>query len=368
MRPWSSAVTPIIDCHTHLYGIEQESRMLAIADAAGIAQMNLLAHHYAGDDPWLPPALYMKARHPGRFFVFAGLDHTAHLTHGRVPSPPLAEQVDRFIALGCDGIKMLEGKPTSRQRLPIAFDDPYFADYFARVEERGFPMLWHVNDPEEFWDPARIPNWAKERRWGYGPGDIQKEQLYAEVEWVLDRYPDLKIVFAHFYFLSADLPRAAEFLDEHPNVLIDLAPGVEMLYNISRDPDAGREFFTQYADRIVFGSDIQSSLTEEEGVFRAGITFRWLESAGEFRVPAAADFLLGPPEDGVIRGMALAPDVLRRLYRDNFVGLVGAEPRPLNVSAAIEECERYAAEGAALHGNSAAETRAGRVAALLAGE
>jgi predicted TIM-barrel fold metal-dependent hydrolase len=221
-----------------------------------------------------------------------------------------------------------------------------------------------VADPEEFWDPARIPAWAKARNWGYGPGEVTKEQLYAEVDQVLARYPRLKIVFAHFYFLSADLPRAARFLDAHPTVCFDLAPGVEMLYNISRNPDAGREFFTKYADRIVFGTDISSGPTEESR-FRAGITFRWLESTDTFRVPVGADFLLGPPEDGIIRGMALPDEVLAKIYRGNFVRLAGAEPRPLNRSLAAAGCERLAATAAAFSGTPATETEASRIAQIL---
>jgi hypothetical protein len=227
-------------------------------------------------------------------------------------------------------------------------------------------MVWHVNDPEEFWDPERTPGWAKERNWGYGPEDVQKEELYAEVDEVLARHPRLNIIFAHFYFLSADLARAARFLDEHPTVRFDLAPGIEMLYNLSHDPEASRQFFIQYADRIVFGTDLSSGQTLEEGRIRAGIVYRWLESEDTCRVPEAADFLLGPPEDGIIRGMSLPEDVLAKIYRGNFVGLSGAQPRPLDVEQVIEECERLADIAEALSGTPAAETEAARVAEGLA--
>ena len=367
MSEWASKERNIIDCHVHMYGIEQEARLLEIKAATGIARMNLLGYCYAGEPSWLPPALAMKARHPRDFYVFAGLDHARRLTNGNVAAPPLDAQVDRFVALGCDGIKMLEGKPTSRQRLDVAFDDPYYADYFARVEEAGLPMLWHVNDPEEFWDPERIPHWAKERRWGYGPDDVQKEQLYAEVEWVLERYPDLKIIFAHFYFLSADLPRATRFLEEHPNVHFDLAPGVEMLYNISRNPEAGREFFIHHADRIVFGTDLWSGIGNEQGILRAGLVFRWLETDDEFRVPDGADFLLGPPEDGIVRGLRLPKLILDAIYRGNLARVAGPVPRPLNLPRVIEECNRLAAIAEAVSGKPASETEAGKVAEVLAG-
>lgn len=366
MSKWRSKAEGITDCHVHMGGVDGEASMLAIREATGIAKMALVSIQNPAAGAGLPQSLYMKSRHASRFFVFAGLNHAEKLAEGGVRAPSLAAQVDSFVEMGCDGIKMIEGKPTSRQRMDVPVTDAYFADYWARVEEVGLPIVWHVNDPEEFWDPDKIPGWAKERNWGYGPEDAQKEQLYAEVDEVLARHPSLRIIFAHFYFLSADLARAARFLDEHPTVHFDLAPGIEMLYNISGDPGAGREFFISYADRIVFGTDLSSGQTVEQGRFRAGIVFRWLESDDTFRVPEEADFLLGSPEDGIIRGMSLPDDVLARIYHDNFARLAGPEPKALNAAAAIEECERLAAIAEATSGMPAGETEAARVAKRLA--
>ncbi len=366
MTEWSSRQRGIVDCHVHMAGTAGERAMLSIRDAAGIEKMALVSIQNPEAGTGLPQSLYMKSRHPMEFFVFAGLNHAAELSGGRVSAPSLTEQVSAFVEMGCDGIKMIEGKPTSRRRMDIPVTAAYFADYWARVEDLGLPIVWHVNDPEEFWDPHAIPGWARERNWGYGADDVQKEALYAEVDEVLARHPRLRIIFAHFYFLSADLPRAARFLDEHPTVHLDLAPGIEMLYNISRDPQAGREFFVRYADRILFGTDLASGLTVQEGRVRAGIVFRWLETDDEFRVPEEADFLLGPPEDGIIHGMSLPDDALAMIYRGNFVRLVGADPRPLNVQAAIAGCQQLAAIADAMSGTPAADTEAARVAAGLA--
>jgi hypothetical protein len=365
MNEWNSKMKSIIDGHVHMGSIAQEAGLLAILEATGVEKMALVSIQNPAAGAGLAQSLYMKARHPEMFYVFAGLNHAAQLTGGRVKTPDLAAQVDEFVAMGCDGIKMIEGKPTSRQHMNIPVMDVYFTDYWARVTEVGLPIVWHVNDPEEFWDPERIPGWAKERNWGYGPDDVQKETLYAEVDEVLARHPCLRIIFAHFYFLSADLERAGRFLDAHPTVCFDLTPGVEMLYNLSRDPDASREFFIHYADRIVFGTDIASGLTVEEGRVRAGIVFRWLESTDTFRVPETADFLLGSSEDGIIRGLALPDDVLTSIYRSNFTRLAGTQPRVLNVLKAIEVCERLTVIAEAMSGAPPAETEAGKVAQYL---
>jgi predicted TIM-barrel fold metal-dependent hydrolase len=365
MSEWTSRRTGITDGHVHMGSMDQEEALLAIAQATCIERMALVSIQNAATGEGLPQSLYMKHRHPGRFFVFAGLNHAERLTDGKVRIASLADQASAFAAMGCDGIKMIEGKPTARQQMDVPVTDPYFAEYWARVEELGTPIVWHVNDPEEFWDADLMPQWARKQGWGYGPGDVQKEALYTEVDEVLARHPRLRIAFAHFYFLSADLPRAARCLDEHPTVCFDLAPGVEMLYNISRDPEAGREFFTRYSDRILFGTDLMSGLSIPQAEVRAGIVFRWLESEDEFRMPPEADFLLGPPEDGLARGMSLPDDVLSRIYGGNLARLAGAEPRPLDTDLAAEECERLAAIAEAMSGTPAAETSAARVAAML---
>ena len=368
MNEWNSKMETVFDGHVHMRSVADERSMLAIREATGIEKMTLVSIQNPEAGTGLPQSLHMKAKYPKQFFVFAGLNHAQRLSGERVRTPSLAGQADALAEMGCDGIKMIEGKPTSRQHMDVPVTDAYFGDYWARVEELGSPIVWHVNDPEEFWDPVRIPGWAKERDWGYGPDDVQKEDLYAEVDEVLTRHPNLKVIFAHFYFLSADLARAARFLDAHTTVHFDLAPGIEMLYNLSRDPVASREFFVKYADRIVFGTDLFSSLTVEQGRIRAGLVFRWIESEDTFRVPEAADFLLGPPEDGIIHGMSLPTDVLTKIYHDNFVRLVGVEPRALNIDRAIEECERLAAMAKVLSGKPAAETEAAQVASSLSVE
>jgi len=357
----------MIDCHVHAYGVTNGPQKLEeIRRYVGAERMNVVCTFRPEWVNTNPAAFVTKALYPGKFFIFPALDHANYFSDGSLSPPPLSEQVDRLKAIGADGIKMLENKPTHRKLLDIPVDSLYFEDYFSRVEETGITILWHVADPEEFWDPMRTPKWAKERGWGYDKTFVDKEQLYAEVENVLIRHPKLKIVFAHFYFLSADLPRLALLFERFEGVHVDLAPGIEMLYNISKDVSAGKDFFTKYADRILFGTDISNEQTLDESGIRAGIVTRWLETDDEFRVPEEADFLLGAPEDGVIRGLALPRDVLQKIYADNFVRLVGESPCPLNPGLAAEECIRLAHEVSSMTGRRTDEVEASRAVKILA--
>jgi predicted TIM-barrel fold metal-dependent hydrolase len=214
------------------------------------------------------------------------------------------------------------------------------------MEARGFPLLFHVADPEEFWFKDLAPPWAVARGWFYGDDPVfpSKVEMYREVASVLDRHPSLKVIFAHFYFLSADLPRAADLLDTYPQVHLDICPGSEMYINFSARPDATRDFFLKYQDRLIYGSDMSAStLFSEPGLSRMREMERqwtmrmYLETDGPFEAPST--FAHGKH---TLVGIRLPEDALRKIYQGNFQRIVGMAPASLNVSAAIEECQRLA--------------------------
>jgi hypothetical protein len=231
---------PLINCHVHHWDSSLIPDVVSLMDAIGIVAINVVSTPHPEHVNLNPQALEFKARHPERVYVFGGLDYSELTTQGSFATD-LADQVAVLQDLGCDGIKMIEGKPAVRKRLPLPrFDAPEYQEYFAQMEARGFPLLFHVADPDRLWDEELVPPVARARGRFYGddPAFPTKEQLYAEVGHVLERHPHLRVIFAHFYFLSADLPRMAALLDIYPNVHLDIAPGSGMYANFSRQPEA----------------------------------------------------------------------------------------------------------------------------------
>ncbi len=329
---------PIVDCHTH-FGGEDLNAIDAMLDqeaAAGIGQMAVMISSFPGRVNANPEGLYAKARHPEKIYLFAGLDYSAiakDVDHRWTYS--LARQIDRLAAMGCDGIKMLNGKPNYRQSSGLALDCVVYDDYFARLEERGFPVLWHVNDPEEFWNPEQAPEWAKGPGWLYDERSPSKESIYQECERVLEKHPKLNVIFAHFYFLSDDLPRAAALLDRYPRVSFDLAPGIEMLHNFTKRPEEARDFFLRYQDRIVFGTDFGPGGRDS----RLWVVRNFLETDEQFHVPTD-ERLFWPDHRTMIRGLALPEEVLRKIYAENFRRQVSPAPQPLDRELVLAELNR----------------------------
>jgi predicted TIM-barrel fold metal-dependent hydrolase len=219
------------------------------------------------------------------------------------------------------------------------------------------PIVCHVADPEEFWDRDKAPKWALERDWFYGDGTFPaKEALYAEIDNVLARHPALKLVLAHFYFLSADLERAARLLDAYPHVCLDITPGGEMYNHFTRSGEGARAFFMRYQDRIIYGTDVSTRAIGQGGVEMVlsypFFVRTYLETTTPFTPPPAIPHWLEEDLEAIVP-IGLPKEVLAKIYHGNFERLFGARPAPLNLEPARAEVKRIADEIAALHGAEA---------------
>ncbi|MBN1460570.1 MAG: amidohydrolase family protein [Armatimonadetes bacterium] len=331
----------IVDCHIHFGGenLDAIDGMLDDLKQGGIEQASIVISSFPGRINANPEGLYAKAKHPDVVYLFLGLDYTAiarHVDHRLTHS--LVAQIDRYRALGADGIKMLNGKPNYRRASGLALDSVVYDDYFGYLENIHFPVLWHVNDPEEFWDPAAAPEWAKGPGWLYDETFPTSGSIYGECERVLEKHPQLTLIFAHFYFLSDDLPRAAAMLDRYPNVCFDLAPGIEMLHNFTKRPQEARDFFLKYQDRILFGTDFAPGGLQS----RIWVVRNFLETEEEFHVPTD-ERLFWPDHRTMIQGIGLPTEVLSKIYAENFRRLTSPSPNKLDPGLVIEELNRLTA-------------------------
>jgi predicted TIM-barrel fold metal-dependent hydrolase len=337
----------IVDCHTHFGGehLDQIDDLLAAEREGGVHRLALMVTSVPGRANENAQAIYAKYRHPESVYVFAGMDYAAvsedvdhRLTY------PFPQQIDRLLALGVDGVKLINGKPDARKNSGIALDSVLYEGFYARAEALQLPLLWHVSDPEEFWDPAAAPEWASSHGWCYDASFPTNVQLYQEVAHVLARHPNLKVVFAHFCFLSDFLDRAAALLDEYPGVNLDLAPGIEMLHNFSKRPDEARGFFLRYQDRILYGTDLSCGTEWSPGLklSRIWVVRSFLETGETFHVPTD-DSLVWPDHRTMIRGIKLPEEVLAKVYVGNFARLTSPAPRPLCLPRVVEELNRLTA-------------------------
>ncbi len=271
--------------------------------------------------------LYLKARYPTLFYAGGFVPWS-----GGTSSLPNVNW-DAYIAtlkkLGYEGIGEMGNKPVLRNK-HTPLDSDYYKGFWDACESQDFPVLCHVADPEEFWDEKLAPDWAKKQGWVYYLDDYpKKEELYGEMENVLNAHPDLRVVLCHFYFISGDLEAAEDFLSRHRNAGFDLTLGIELMYNISVRRDDWRAFFVKHQNRIFFGTDIAPWQTIQEAVDRIWLIRNFLESDEEFYTPPTADKLLTKYEKPFV-GLKLPKEAVRKILAGNFQRLWGKKPQKVN--------------------------------------
>jgi predicted TIM-barrel fold metal-dependent hydrolase len=317
------ASIPIIDGHVHFVHPERLDEILSLMVAVPCQRFNLVCIPNPDTTTHNPAARYFKQHYPERIYISGALDYSV-LAHLDTAPEQLAAQIAALKAQGFDGLKLIEGKPQVRRLLPYPLDGPLYAGVWAVLEREGFPVVFHVNDPDEFW--TNPPDWARQSGWDYSDGSYpSKEDLYAEVENILARHPNLKIIFAHFYFRSQDLERARCFLDLHPSVCFDLAPHLDMYRHFSADPAAARAFFLRFQERIIYGSD-----TDTRALQRGADGFKFIQSLPTLiRSILERDGAFTLDNGTTYHGLSLPRDALEKIYHANFERLYGSIPAPL---------------------------------------
>ena len=250
---------------------------------------------------------------------------------------PYEQQVEKLLSLGCDGIKFLQMKPDLRKTVGKGIDHESYDKALSILEERGIPVLIHCADPETFWDITKMTPNQIARGWFYGDGTyLTKKEHYAEVFRMLDKHPRLKVILAHFFFLSGEKEEAVRVMETYPNVSFDLTPGWEMYLGFSRDVEFWREFFIKYQNRIYFGTDSSGKKPTETCAELYELVYTALtHDKSEYPMPVW-------PQN-TVRGLDLPEDAVDNITHKNFDRLLG-EPRCVCRDALLSETERMLAE------------------------
>ena len=303
---------PFVDVHGHQNlsaPDEQLRRLVAQMDSIGLRTMVNLS---GGSGERLAAQVRnADAKFPGRFVVFANVDFS------RINEPDFARtaaaQLERDVRQGgARGLKVFKnlGMDTywadgSRVRT----DDPRLAPIWAKAGELGIPVLIHTAEPPAFFLPVDEHNERYLELWQFPqrtrPPDKYPpfDSLMAEQHRMFRQHPRTTFISAHLSWLGQDLARLGRVLDSIPNMYVEVAAA---LYEVGRQPRAGRQFFERYQDRILMGKDTFGGPDEFAVYFRIFETpdeyFPWYRRRHAF---------------WGMYGMALPDPVLRKVYSEN---------------------------------------------------
>jgi predicted TIM-barrel fold metal-dependent hydrolase len=123
---------------------------------------------------------------------------------------------------------------------------------------------------------------------------------------VVARHPQTRFIAAHLGNDGEDLQQAAGWLDQYPNLLLEIASRISEL---GRQPYSAKEFLERYSDRILFGTD---GPWPAERLRRY---WQFLQTRDEYFPYSEKEF----PPQGLwqIYGVDLSDQTLRNLYYRN---------------------------------------------------
>jgi predicted TIM-barrel fold metal-dependent hydrolase len=330
-RPQSKLVTvethveqprfPAIDAHNHLgadFGGAWDHKPLPelldrLDDAGIVCYIDL-------DGGWGEEILnahldHFKQHAPERFQVFGGVDWSQWSEQGDAFPEWAATRLKAQKERGAQGLKVWKGlglKVRDSEGQLVEVDDRRLTPIWQTAGEIGLPVIIHVADPVAFFDPIDQTN----ERWeelGEHPDWAFTSPPYPPFLYILEslanmvgRHPGTTFIGAHVGCFAENLGWVGDLLDRCPNFYVDISARIGEL---GRQPYTARHFFLQYADRILFGSD----MGPEPEAYR--IIYRFLETEDEY-----FNYNTGPiPQQGrwYVYGLHLPDDVLEKVYFRN---------------------------------------------------
>lgn len=327
------AAVPAVDVHNHLgrwltpgawpdggWMIEDAGAFVATLDACGVTTVVNLDGMW-GAEVTANVERY-DAAYPGRFVTFCHLDWRRLTEPGgvRALQRSLAESRER----GARGLKVWKDVGlgvTGSDGSLVRPDDPRVVEVVRHAGDLGLPVLIHTADPVAFFTPLDVHNERLDELtlhpdWWFGDTD-----RFPTFDALLDAHaalvlacPQTRFVGAHAGCAAEDLDRVERLLDAAPHYSIDI--GARMA-ELGRQPRRFARLVRDHPDQVLFGTDIFPASLEQ---FR--LHFRFLETADE-------SFAYDPEHDvptqgrWTVSGLALEPELLPALYRDNALRFLG---------------------------------------------
>lgn len=198
-------------------------------------------------------------------------------------------------------------------------DDERLACIWQCAAELGLPVLFHIADPTAFFKTIdnRNERWEElgaHPDWAFNAPELYKFEQLMDMQLNLIRSnPKTTFIIAHVGSYSENLRAVASWLDELPNMNVDIAARIGEL---GRQPYSAKAFLTKYADRVLFGTDMTPLMSRD--VYTR--TYRFLETDDEyFPYDESPNGLQGRWR---IYGVGLDRDTLEKIYYKNAERLI----------------------------------------------
>jgi len=307
---------PAYDMHTHDYvkdkaGVDEWVKTM---DETNIAKSMILTY---STGKTFDSIVDKFSNHKDRFIIFCGFDYTGADQPGW--DKKAVAELERCYKMGARGVGELGDKglgelysnPTPGYGIHI--DDPRMKPLIKRCGELKIPINIHVAEDAWMYLPPDSTNdgLMNAAKWNVDmtkKGILDHDQLVQTLENAVRDNRGTTFIASHLANTCSDLSQLGKLFDKYPNLYADVSARYGEIAPIPRFANA---FFQKYADRIVYGTDMDP----KKSMYL--ITFRILESADEHFYESDQFSYHWP-----LYGLHLSDAALKKIYNTNSVKIL----------------------------------------------
>jgi hypothetical protein len=259
--------TPLIDIHTHIHGSRASAIYQRVAQQFGVGTTYSMSRMEEFQEVKAQMGDAMKLISMPRFNSPGPLSD-----HGKGYSERIrmAYQMGARIAKFWSAPRLFDFVPGfTFHNHPLRLTSPERLEGIQTAIELRMSLMFHVADPDTWF----ASQYADQNRYG------TKRQHHELFENILEKYP-VTTIGAHMAGSPENLTYLSTLLSRYPHLYLDISATKWMVRELSKHPRHElTEFFQQWRERILFGSDI---VTQE-----AHLTASTMKSGKELQASSA---------------------------------------------------------------------------------
>ncbi len=206
----------------------------------------------------------------------------------------------------------------------VMVDDTDFDPIFSYLAEKGIPVVGHIGEPKNCWLPLEEMTVKSDKEYFESH---PKYHMYLHSEYpayedivnsrdrMLEKHPDLKFIGCHLGSLEWSVDELGKRLKQFPNFAVDFAARIgHFQYQSKEDRERVRNFFIEFQDQLLYGTDLQTDGTDKPDELKARMSEKWQSDWTYFTTEKTISI---PNIDGEFIGLNLPQKVIKKIYWQN---------------------------------------------------
>jgi len=318
---------PFIDAHVHLNTLSEAKMEMALKYDVSFLSINTDIPFFESLKDQENRTHKLQEKYPDRIKFITSFDTQSWNTDKWLPHA--MDQIKNGLKNGAVGVKIWKNIGMDQHVKDVGgnfvlLDDARFEPIYDYLEENDIVLINHQGEPKNCWLPLEQMTVDSDRDYftEHPEYHMYKNPEYPSYEThmeardnVLAKHPNLRYVGLHLFSMEWSIDEVAARLDKFPQTMTDLAERIcHIQLQAMENHEAVRQFFINYQDRIIYGTDVidDGTLSAEEiaAKFERLWKFHW-------KFFSTDETMTAPEFKGSFKALKLPEDVLVKIFREN---------------------------------------------------